>query len=307
MTKRRARGDGGLHWDKRRERWIATVTVGYDGRGKRIVRRASGRTKTEAKRKLREVLRDYEDGLVPADSSYTVRHAVEDWLAYGLSGRSESTVTKYQYLCDMHVLPHLGARKLRDLTATEVDAWLRELSTRLSQRTVTEVRSCLNRAVRRAMARDLVKRNVVELCETPGGRPGRKSKALTAEQADAVLTRTASDRLHNYIVVSLLTGARTEERRALRWEHVHLDPTPREDGQLVPPYLEVWRSVRSDGDTKTRKSRRTLALPALHRRTSPSAGTTGRGQARRWQLVDRHRPRLHLPGGHRDGSLTCAA
>jgi hypothetical protein len=36
---RRARGEGGLHWDERRERWIATVTVGYDGRGKRRVRK----------------------------------------------------------------------------------------------------------------------------------------------------------------------------------------------------------------------------------------------------------------------------
>ncbi len=30
----------------------------------------------------------------------------------------------------------------------------------------------------------------------------------------------------------------------------------------IPPYVAVWRSVRSGGDTKTRKSRRTLALPA---------------------------------------------
>jgi integrase len=29
----------------------------------------------------------------------------------------------------------------------------------------------------------------------------------------------------------------------------------------VPPYIEVWRSVRATGDTKTRRSRRTLALP----------------------------------------------
>jgi integrase len=28
------------------------------------------------------------------------------------------------------------------------------------------------------------------------------------------------------------------------------------------PHLEVWRSVRQGGDTKTKKSRRTLALPA---------------------------------------------
>lgn len=29
-----------------------------------------------------------------------------------------------------------------------------------------------------------------------------------------------------------------------------------------PPHIAVWRSVRRGGDTKTRKSRRTLALPA---------------------------------------------
>jgi hypothetical protein len=29
----------------------------------------------------------------------------------------------------------------------------------------------------------------------------------------------------------------------------------------VPPHVEVWRSVREGGDTKTEKSRRTLALP----------------------------------------------
>jgi hypothetical protein len=48
----------------------------------------------------------------------------------------------------------------------------------------------------------------------------------------------------------------------LRWEHVPLDGLP-EARPALPPYMEVWRSVRvKGGDTKTRKSRRTLALPA---------------------------------------------
>lgn len=50
---RRGRGEGGLHWDGTRQRWIATVTIGYDARGKRITRKASGKTKTEAKDKLK--------------------------------------------------------------------------------------------------------------------------------------------------------------------------------------------------------------------------------------------------------------
>lgn len=186
---------------------------------------------------------------------YTVRQAVEDWLTYGLTRDTEATITKYRYLCDKHITPQLGARKLRDLSATEVDAWLAERSKVLSKSSTQRVRGCLNRPVRRAIARDLVKRNVVELTEVPGGQQGRPSKSLTPQQADGVLIKTRPDRLHNYIVVSLLTGARTEELRAFDWDHVHLEQRP--------AHVEVWRSVRQGGDTKTRKSKRTLALPEL--------------------------------------------
>lgn len=44
MATRRSRGDGGLHWDDKRQRWIATASLGFDPSGKRIVNRASGFT-----------------------------------------------------------------------------------------------------------------------------------------------------------------------------------------------------------------------------------------------------------------------
>jgi integrase len=261
MTERRTRGDGGLRWNERRQRWIAEITIGYDGRGKRIVRSASGRTRTEAKTKLRELKKDEADGITSANSTITVRQAVDDWLTYGLPRRSVATVDKYKIMAAKHIYRPLGARRLRDLSAAEVDRWLSRLASTLSTRTLRELRSILSRAVTRAMTRDLVRRNVVDLTEIPQGRDGRRSKSLTAQQVDAVLTLTAPDRLHHYIVVSLLTGARTEELRALRWEHVHLDGRP-DARPPIPPHMEVWRSVRQGGDTKTKKSRRTLALPA---------------------------------------------
>ncbi|WP_327048033.1 hypothetical protein OG320_09225 [Microbispora sp. NBC_01189] len=61
MTKRRSRGDGGLHWDEGRQRWIASVTVGYTPQGKRIAKKANGKTKTEVKTKLKAIIRDYQD------------------------------------------------------------------------------------------------------------------------------------------------------------------------------------------------------------------------------------------------------
>lgn len=260
MTARRSRGDGGLHWHNQRQRWIATASLGYDPSGKRIVKSGSGRTKTEAKTKLKEILRDHEDGLAIAPAGYTVAHAVDDWLTYGLSGRDEHTVTTCTILSRTHIIPSLGARKLRDLSAEDVDRWLAGKAQTLSTRTLQGLHSCLNRSVKRAMARDKVKRNVVALVSVPRGRSGRPSKALTMAQAEAVLVAAEGTRMHAYIVMSLLTGARTEELRALTWDHVELSGDPNAVPP-VPPHVAVWRSVRAGGDTKTRKSRRTLALP----------------------------------------------
>ena len=58
--------------------------------------------------------------------------------------------------------------------------------------------------------------------------------------------------MNAYVPVSLLTGARTDELRALEWDRVDLDGNP--------PTLDLWRSVRAGGETRTRKSRRTLEL-----------------------------------------------
>jgi integrase len=66
--------------------------------------------------------------------------------------------------------------------------------------------------------------------------------------------------MHAYIVLSLLAGIRTEEARALRWAHVDLDGDPAASPP-VPPHVAVWRSVRVHAETKTERSRRTLALP----------------------------------------------
>ena len=89
---------------------------------------------------------------------------------------------------------------------------------------------------------------------------GRPSKALTFDQALALLKAAEGSRLHAYIVLSLLIGARTEELRPLTWADVDLTGDPDKEPP-VPPHIYVLRSVREGGDTKTRKSRRGLALP----------------------------------------------
>lgn len=260
MAKRRSRGDGGLHWDEKRQRWIATVTIGYDARGKRITRKASAKTKTEAKDKLKEMVRDLDDGLPIPSDGYTVADAVRAWLASGLRGRDQDTIGNYTCLADKHIIKSIGLKALRQLSAEDVDRWLSAEAEKVSTRTLRLLHSILARSIRHAQARDKVKRNVVLLCDVPTGRPGRPSKALTLLQATALMKAAADSPLYAYIVLSLLIGARTEELRALRWCHVDLVGRPNATPP-VPASIAVWRSVRAGGDTKTKKSRRTLAMP----------------------------------------------
>jgi integrase len=173
------------------------------------------------------------------------------------------------------VLAEIGDKALAELTAADVRAALTRFAEGHSTDTISIARLGLERALRHAGANELVDRNVAALVDAPKGKPGRPSKSLGLEQAGAVLRASREDRairsfpglpprqpslMHAYIVLCLLAGIRTEEARALRWDHVDLDGQPDADPP-VPPSLAVWRSVRADDDTKTERSRRTLRLP----------------------------------------------
>jgi integrase len=160
-----------------------------------------------------------------------VEDAVCSWLAYGLAGRAHTTAVNYASLAEVRITDPLGRRRLHELSADDVDRWLRAQAKEVSTRTLRLLYSILKRAVIRAMARDKVRRNVVSLCNVPTGQAGRPSKSLTLAQASAVLAAAERSPLHAYIVLSLLSGARTEEVRALRWSDVDLTGDP----ETTPP------------------------------------------------------------------------
>ena len=292
MTTRRRRGEDGISFEHRgpcrdphRHRncpglWRGELTVGYTGDGKRKRRKVSGTTKAAVIDKLRDLHTQLDTGITPKPgyAHYTVRQAAGDWLAHGLDGRSAKTVTKNRNVL-APLLAVIGARKLRDLTAADVRQALAEMAAGYSTAAVSMGHLALKRAIRHAEASDLVSRNVAALADTPKGQQGRPSKSLTLDQALAITAAAATlpvmelrpglkdvrrpaELMHAYITLSLLCGLRTEEARALRWAHVDLDGDPAARPP-VPPHIAIWRSVRAHGETKTERSRRTLALPQV--------------------------------------------
>jgi integrase len=233
--------------------FTGAVSCGFDATGKRLRVKRKGRTKAQVKDKLREVVDDLEAG-VTAGLGYTVKGAVEDFLDKGLKGKSKATVDNYRSLAGKNLIPQIGAIKLKELTADRLDVWIDERAGELATRSLRLIHQILERSIRHAQARDKVRRNVASLITIPEGRPGRPSQAMTLDQAVSLLGALGSGadfRLSAYVILSLLTGVRTEEARALHWAEVDL-----EAGTVA-----VYRSVRAKGDTKTRRSRRVLQMP----------------------------------------------
>jgi integrase len=253
MSSRRGWGEDGIFFehtglcrDEARHRncpgrWRGVISLGHGPDGKRVRRKVSGKTRVVVQERLKALHSDLDSG-VKASPNYTLRRAAQDWLAEGLEGRSAKTVKKNENVL-APILTAIGSRRLRELTAADVHRALTAMAARYSTAAVAMGHNSLTRAIRHAEGRDLVGRNVATLVDTPKGQAGRPSKSLTLDQASALLTAAKGTRMHAYIALCLATGIRTEEARALRWEHVSFG-----DPDVTPPVrasAAVWRSVRA--------------------------------------------------------------
>src|ERR1700683_161010 len=271
-TKRRAAGEDAIYFDADRNRYVGSISLGFGADGRRLRRKVTGRTKQEVRDKLKTLHGELAAGL-KAPTSYTVRQVVDAWLRDGLDGKSERTKKLYSGLLGP-LMDEIGKRQLRELSARDVRDGLAELTGRYSTRSLQITRNSLERAIAHAQADDLVGRNVAALVKAPRGRAGRPSKSFTVEETRAVLAAAEGTRLEAYVTLSLLAGIRTEEARALRWEHVVVWVDDAAGWQPVTAVgfdgaaagedrfaIYVWESERAGGDTKTPRSRRTLGLP----------------------------------------------
>ncbi|MEU8804791.1 tyrosine-type recombinase/integrase [Spirillospora sp. NPDC048819] len=233
--------------------YTGAISLGFGPDGKRKRLKRKGRTKAQVKDKLIKAVEDLKKG-VKEERNHTVEKAVNALLVHlAKQGKSEATMDTYRGLADHHIIGKLGNVKLVDLTADDVEGWLDECAENMTTQTLKIVHGLLRRSIRLAERRDKVGRNVALLVDTPQGkRPTRRSRSLSLKQATELLS-TAQDpqhRLGAYVILAIVSGLRTEELRALTWADV----------DLKEKVVYVLRSDREGGDTKTKRSRRGIAV-----------------------------------------------
>jgi integrase len=259
MTQRRAAGEDSLFFSETQQRWIGFVDRGRDANGKRRRIKVSGRTKLEAKNKLKAVRKAIDDGLPVGEPRTTMTDLFDAWLANPPAQvKSPNTLAIHKWAIAVHLKPALGARRVRDLSVDDVETVLASLAAAgMSKASMSRIRSVLTRVLRRAEQRGVVARNVAALTETPNGKV-RKSRSLDVQQAEALLVAAKDDRLEAAVITGLMCGLRPGELLGLTWPCVDLD-----EGTLTVRYALLRDgSELVLGDVKTATSRRTLRMPA---------------------------------------------
>jgi integrase len=208
------RGDG---------RWVAQLEQAkVDGR--RRYRRAVRKSWDEANDALDEMKAAAKSGLTPSND--TVAAWLDHWLAdiFPGRGRSPTTTSKYRWIVDHWIVPHVGTKRLGKLTPADVRAMLSALEREgLSPRSRAQARTVLRQALRAAEGDGLIARNSAAIAHGPTIPSARTDDALGADEAKRVLEAVRGDRLEALAVLALRLGLRRGELVALRWDAVDLE------------------------------------------------------------------------------------
>jgi integrase len=208
-------GTGAVWQDRESGMWRGQLVI--DGRRRSV--RAS--TKREVLRKL-DALRDEAADSEDDSGAYTVGEWLTRWVEEWAEGSANTEANRRWAITHLAPIQH---RTVYLLTTEHVERVLTDkMGEGLSRNSLVRIRTVLAMALDEAMRRRVVDYNVARLARIPkGARHAREGRALTADQAHALLEAAAEDRDEILVVLGLYLGLRPGEVCGLEWQDVDFD------------------------------------------------------------------------------------
>lgn len=254
------------------EPYVGSVVVGWNG-DKPIRRKVSGTSKTDVSGKIKRMQEAIRRQEMPVGTTPTV----EKWLNYWLDEIAAkkvrpSTLEGYREKVRNYLIPLLGSRRIDKLTPEHIaDAWQQiqtygrpgekgnrvEGAKAVSSTTAHQAHRILSRALKVAMQRGHVTRNVATLIDAP--QPADvEMEPLKKDEALRVLEAVAGRRNAARWRVGLSLGLRQGEALGLRWDDIDLDA-----GTMAVKHAiaQLKGEGLVLGPVKSRAGRRVIRLP----------------------------------------------
>jgi integrase len=236
---RRDKGTGSVY-QRSNGYWVAQLNGRY----------RYAKTKTEAKTKLRQMLKQA-DEIKP--SEITVAAALNQFMDSVRRDLKPRTLVRYQGAITTHLLPAFGKQKLHKLTALEIEhLYSAMVGDGLSPSTVRVTHTVLGSAIRRAVRLKIVQTNVANDVQLPRLNTA-EIEIFAPEEVERILKAAENNGLNALYVLALSTGARQGELLGLQVQ----------DFKPAVGTLAICRTVYNGavGSPKSKQGKRTIVLP----------------------------------------------
>lgn len=246
---------------KRGNSWRVFVFVGRDENGKRRYDTQTVKgTKKDAQKKLNEMLRDADLGLLGDARKQTLNEYLDTWLETIAKPRLQyRTFQDYGDLMRRYVREPLGNIKLADFKSLHIQKLYGQMQKKgLSARIVRYTHAVLRSALQHAVKVNMLPRNEAQLVQLPK-QTSKEMDVLNQDEVVAFLDALQGNRFATMFSFALATGCRPEEFYALQWKDIDF-----EKGTAI--IRRALITHRKGGgwhfsEPKTKQSRRTIPLP----------------------------------------------
>lgn len=215
--------------------WYVVFDTGRDQDNKRKQKWIGGfSTRKEAEAARAKTVNEINRGSYVLPTKVTLREWLDErWLPMMRTLVKASTWDSYNRNLNLHVLPRIGDKTLRDVTAQVLNDLYAALLVDgkknaeggLSAKTVRYIHTTLHKALGDAIDAELVATNAADRARPPKPRASATDQLQfwTAEELNAFLQHVKGTRLETAWRVSAMTGMRRGEVLGLRWSDIDFD------------------------------------------------------------------------------------
>lgn len=253
---KRSNGEGMIR-QRSDGRWESRLMVGYKDNGKPEYKSVYGKTKKEAREKMKQFLDDRASG-IDTSQNYTFDAWADVWFEHHQDNITATTQENYRYTLRI-LKDYFWMRKLADIKPYDVEVFLKSLRKEgRSDSCIAQCRGMLYQIFHKAEANDLVRKNPVRFADKMRSRePVKRKPAFTAEEVKLLMEKLPEDRMGLSIRLLLGTGMRSQELLALEPRHIE------EDGSVIHirQAINMVKGTATVGQPKSRDSYRDVPIP----------------------------------------------
>lgn len=217
-----------------------------------------GKTPDELTKKLRAATEAIEEGKIQKENPLVKDYAA-NWLQLVTADMKPKNREVYQGAINLHVLPVIGNKRMREVQPDDVKPVMVALADR-SASLQSKVLNTMRKMFENAVDNDLLSKNPCAKLKS-GGYKAKEKTALTEDQTQTLLQAVKGTRAEPFVMLGIYTGMRREEILGLQWDCVKLDSKT--------PHIIVKRALRWENCRpvvneilKSDAAQRTIPIPS---------------------------------------------